>query len=327
MPKSENQKLKLIYLMKIFLEKTDEEHTLTVNDLIGELERLDIAAERKTIYDDIDELRQYGLDIVRRKSKTFDYFVASKTFELAELKLLVDAVQASKFITIKKSNELIKKLESCASIYEARQLQRHVFVSNRVKTMNESIYYNVDKLHTAISEKKQISFKYFEYTIDKQKSFRKNGENYITNPCALSWDDENYYLITYNEKYKDLVHYRVDKMTNIEMTDTPAELPNSKEFDVADYAKKVFNMYGGEEQDVSLQFDNSLIGVVIDRFGKDVFVNKIDEQHFGIRLKIVVSPTFLAWLFQFGSQVKILSPISLIDQIKAKATEVLGQYE
>ena len=205
--------------MKILLEKTDEEHTLTVPEMISELAKLGISAERRSIYDDIEYLKLFGIDICTKKSKTTDYFVASRDFELPELKLLVDSVQSSKFITRKKSLELISKIEKLTSEANAKKLQRQVFVTNRVKTLNERIYYNVDKIHDAIAENKQITFKYFYRDVDKKQVYRKNGELYKESPVALTWDDENYYLITYKEKYDSYVHYRVDKMENIELSE------------------------------------------------------------------------------------------------------------
>ena len=219
MAKSSNQKLKLLYLLKMLEEKTDEENTMTINDMIVELERYGIKAERKSIYADLEALRHYGLDITSRKSKTTDYFVASRLFELPELKLLVDAVQCSKFVTHKKSNELIKKIESLASNKQAQSLHRQVYVTNRVKTINESIYYNVDRLHAAIAENRQVSFKYFDYDVKKEKVFRKNGDKYTVSPYGLSWDDENYYLITFSTKYNGFTHYRVDRMIDIDLLD------------------------------------------------------------------------------------------------------------
>lgn len=327
MAKTANQKLKLLYLMKILLEKTDEENTMTINEMISELDKYGIAAERKSIYDDLEALRHYGIDITSRKTKTTDYFVGNRLFELPELKLLVDAVQCSKFITHRKSNELIKKIESLASKHQAMLLQRQVYVANRVKTMNESIYYNVDKLHAAIAENKQVSFRYFEYTVDKEKKFRKNGEKYTVSPYALSWDDENYYLITFSDKYGDFTHYRVDKMTDIEITDQArAKLPNNEHFNVADYSKKVFNMFGGEEETVRLQFDNSLVNVVIDRFGKDISIEKADENNFVIRIKVAISYAFFAWVFQFGNKVKILSPENVVERYAENLKQIVSQY-
>lgn len=326
--KGSNQKLKLLYLLKMLIEKTDEANTMTINDMIAELERYGINAERKSIYDDLEALRHYGLDIETRKSKTTEYFVAGRLFELPELKLLVDAVQCSKFVTHKKSNELIKKIESLASNKQAQSLHRQVYVSNRVKTINESIYYNVDSLHAAIAENKKVSFKYFDYDIKKEKLFRKNGDKYTVSPYALSWDDENYYLITFSTKYNGFTHYRVDRMAEIDLIDEERDpLPERAHFDIAEYTKKVFNMFGGDEVTVQIQFDNSLVNAVIDRFGKDIVIGKMDDSSFNIWIKVAVSSTFFAWISQFGNKVKILSPEPVIEQYKNCMKEILMQYE
>lgn len=223
--KLSHQKLKIMYLMKILLEKTDEEHTITVPEMISELSKLGISAERKSVYDDIEYLKLFGIDICSRKSKTTDYFVASRDFELPELKLLVDSIQSSKFITHKKSLELISKIEKLTSSHNAKKLHRQVFVSNRVKTLNERIYYNVDRIHEAILKNRKITFKYFDIDVNKKQVYRKNGDLYIENPIALTWDDEKYYLITFKEKYNDYVHFRVDKMDSIELSEEERALP------------------------------------------------------------------------------------------------------
>lgn len=328
MAKSSNQKLKLLYLLKMLEENTDEENAMSINTMIGELERYGVSAERKSIYDDLEALKHYGLDIASKKSKTTEYYVASRLFELPELKLLVDAVQCSKFVTHKKSNELIKKIESLASYRQAQSLQRQVYVSNRVKTINESIYYNVDRLHAAIAENKKVSFKYFDYDVKKEKVFRKSGEKYSVSPYGLSWDDENYYLITFSSKYNDFTHYRVDRMTDIDLIDEERDpLPEKKHFDIAEYTKKVFNMFGGEEVLVQLQLDNLLVNAVIDRFGKDVVIGRIDDSNFYVWIKVAVSQTFFAWISQFGSKVKILSPDIVIEKYKRSIQEILSLYE
>lgn len=328
MAKGSNQKLKLLYLLKMLEEKTDEENTMSINEMIAELDRYGISAERKSIYDDLEALKHYGLDIASRKSKTTEYFVASRLFELPELKLLVDAVQCSKFVTHKKSDQLIKKIESLASRNQAMSLHRQVYVSNRVKTINESIYYNVDSLHSAIAENKQVTFKYFDYDIKKEKVYRKNGDRYTVSPYGLSWDDENYYLVTFSHKYKDFTHYRVDRMSDIELCDSMRDpLPDNEQFNIAEYSKKVFNMFGGEEVTVKLKFDNSLVNAVVDRFGKEIMIGKLDEDSFSIWIKVAVSSTFFAWLSQFGSKVKVLSPDTVIDQYKGHLSEILNQYK
>jgi predicted DNA-binding transcriptional regulator YafY len=327
MPANSNLKLKPLYIMKILLEKTDENHPLTVNEIISELSYYDIPAERKSIYSDIDLLMSFGLDIICEKGRANKYFIGTRDFELPELKLLVDAVQSSKFITHKKSEELIKKIEKLTSIYEAKELHRQVVVADRVKTMNESIYYNVDKIHKAIQQNKQIRFKYFDYNLDKQIEFRKNGEWYYASPYALTWSDDNYYMIAYYEKYNGISNFRVDRMAAIEMVDTERIVcVDTKDFNVADYSKRVFRMFSGETETVKLQFDNSLINVVIDRFGKDIVINRQDDDHFIITVDVVATNTFLGWLFMFGDKVKILSPESLVEEFKNVAERIIQIY-
>jgi len=324
--KLSHQKLKLLYLMKILLEQTDEEHSLTVPQMIAELSKVGISAERKSIYDDLEYLQLFGLDICSTKTKTTNYFVASRDFELPELKLLVDSVQASKFITHKKSLELISKIEKLTSRHNARQLQRQVFVTNRVKTFNERIYYNVDKIHEAIAENKQITFKYFGLDVNKKKVYGKDGNLYHESPVSLTWDDENYYLITYKEKYDSYVHYRVDKMENIELSEEDRVL-SEKPFDLSIYSKSMFQMYSGEETDVTIQFENELVGVVYDRFGVDVPIIKTDETHFICNVKVAVSPHFLSWIISFGSRAKIVSPNWVQEQLYELILDAQKQYE
>ena len=324
--KLSHQKLKLLYLMKILLEQTDEEHSLTVPQMIAELSKVGISAERKSIYDDLEYLQLFGVDICSTKTKTTNYFVASRDFELPELKLLVDSVQASKFITHKKSLDLISKIEKLTSRHNARQLQRQVFVTNRVKTFNERIYYNVDKIHEAIAENKQITFKYFGLDVNKKKVYGKDGNLYHESPVSLTWDDENYYLITYKEKYDSYVHYRVDKMENIELSEEDRVL-SEKPFDLSIYSKSMFQMYSGEETDVTIQFENELVGVVYDTFGVDVPIIKTDETHFICNVKVAVSPHFLSWIISFGSRAKIVSPDWVQEQLYELILDAQKQYE
>ena len=327
MAKSYNQKMKILYLMQAFLERTDEMHVLSMKEILEMLEGNGIRAERKSIYDDIETLRVYGLDIVYRKEPPSGYYLASRSFELPELKLLVDVVQSSKFITERKSAELIKKLEGLTSRYEAQQLQRQVFVANRIKTMNESIYYNVDKIHGAILADVKISFRYFEWTVEKQMHLKRNGEKYCISPWALTWADENYYLIAYDEEAGIVKHYRVDKMLSIELTkEKRVGKEHFTDFNTANFAKKTFGMFGGEEQELRLEFENHLIGVVIDRFGKDAPIRKKDETHFWVRVKVVVSPQFFGWLSGLGIGVKIVTPEAVQQEYRQFLQELLEQY-
>jgi predicted DNA-binding transcriptional regulator YafY len=303
--------------MRILLDKTDEDHSITMSEILENLQNYGISAERKSIYDDIESLRLYGLEIECIKCKTFSYHIVHRQFELPELKLLVDAVQSSKFITHKKTNDLIKKIESLASTYEASKLQRQVYVAKRIKTQNESIYYNVDKIHEAISVNVRISFQYFEWTIDKEMIFRKDGERYIISPWALTWADENYYMVGFDDEGGIIKHYRVDKMKDIQITDTRRQGKEQfKGLDMAVYSKRLFGMYGGKEETVKLQFENKLVGVVIDQFGKEIQIRKEKEDHFTVNVKIEVSQTFLGWIFGLGSGVKILSPVNVVEQMQ-----------
>lgn len=324
--KKPNQKLKLLYLMQILLENTDEDHAITVPEMIEELSRYGISAERKSLYDDLEYLQVFGLDICVKKGKTHGYFVASRDFELPELKLLVDSVQASKFIIHKKSLGLISKIEKLTSKENAKKLHRQVFVTNRVKTPNEHIYYNVDKIHEAIAVNKQITFKYFDLNINKEKVYRKDGNVYTETPLALTWDDENYYLITYKEKYGSFAHYRVDKMDNIDISEQNRVMPE-KDFDLSAYAKSVFSMFGGEQTNVSIRFENELSNVVFDRFGTDITVFKDGDNHFLCNVKIAVSTHFLTWIMGFGKRAEIISPASLRDEMKKISSEISEIYK
>ena len=327
MPKGTNQKFKLYRLAQIMLERTDEEHFITMPEIKEALEAYEITADRKSIYNDLKDLEKLGIEVEGEPvGNRYHYHVVSREFELPELKLLVDSVQSSKFITHKKSLELISKIEKLTSRHNAKQLQRQVFVTNRVKTLNERIYYNVDKIHDAIAENKQITFKYFSLDVNKKKVYGKDGGLYHESPVSLTWDDENYYLITYKEKYDSYVHYRVDKMEDIELSED-ARVLSEKPFDLSIYSKSMFQMYSGEETDVTIQFENELVGVVYDRFGVNVPIIKTDETHFICNVKVAVSPHFLSWIISFGNRAKIISPDYVQEQLYELIREVQEQYE
>lgn len=333
MSKSSMQKQKLLYLQKILLEKTDEAHALTLNEIKEELALYGIHTERKSLYDDLSILENFGLDICKIRTNTVKYFVGSREFEIPELKLLVDAIQSSKFITHTKSLKLIKKIEGLVSENDGKQLNRQVYVTNRVKTLNEQIYYNVDYLHNAISANRMISFKYIEWKVNfggNQKVIRSekhDGKTYIVSPWALCWDDENYYLVAYDGEAKMIKHYRVDKMESISMLDSEREGTDLfNDFNLAHYAKSVFSMFGGEECDVKLSVDNSLIGVIADRFGSDVYIVRESDTTFNITVRVVLSPQFYAWIFGLGSKVRILTPKRAVDDFCDKIQELMSQY-
>ena len=327
MAKSPNQKLKLLYLYQILLQRTDEEHPITVPQLIGELDLRGIRAERKSVYDDLEALRLFGLDVQSRKGRSPGWFVGRREFELPELKLLVDAVQSSRVITRKKSDALIRKLEGLASSHQARQLQRQVYVSGRVKAMNESIYYNVDKLHTALSARKSITFRYFDYDMHRNKVFRREGRRYAVSPYGLIWNSENYYLVAYDISNQEMRHYRVDKMAEIVVTGLPREGEDRyPDFDVAAYGQKHFGMYSGEEASVTLRCRSHMAGVVWDRFGQDVILVPEDEDHFTVTLPLVLSPQFFGWLFGLEDNVELIAPQKAAEEYRRKLKAVLEQY-
>ena len=328
MPRSSGQKLKLLYIMDYLLQYSDAEHPVTVRQLIAHLAAHDIAAERKSLYDDIEALRTYGLDVEQVADGHFyGYYVASRRFELPELKLLVDSVQSSKFITQRKTNALIKKIETLASSYDAQRLQRQVYVAGRVKTMNESIYYNVDAVHAGISEDKKIRYRYFEYTVAKERRYRRGGAYYIVSPYALTWDNENYYMVAYETETDSIRHYRVDKMTNIATVDEPRDGAAAyRSLDMAMYARKVFGMFSGTEERVRLRFAKHLVGAVLDRLGQDVSIIPDGDEHFTVSADVVVSPQFFAWLCGFGADAQLIAPASAAEQMKAYIEEIAALY-
>lgn len=324
MAKSPNQKTKLLHLARMLLRQTDEDHPLTVAQIIEALAREDIKAERKSIYDDLEALRLFGLDVQCRKGKTPGWFIGSREFELPELKLLMDAVQSSRFITQKKSDALIRKLESLASIHQAGQLQRQVYVSGRIKVMNESIYYNVDKLHTAIAAQKAITFKYFDYDIARQKVFRREGKRYVVSPYGLIWNNENYYLVAFDHANRDMRHYRVDKMTEIAVTCLSREGKEQyPDFQLAQYGQKHFGMYSGPEWKVTLRGRRDKAGLVWDRFGQDVILVPDGEDHFTVTLPVVISPQFFGWLMGLDGSLTLTAPKEAVQAYRQKLSAAL----
>lgn len=334
MARTAGSKTKLLYLAKILQEQSDEDHPMTVQQLIAALEHYSIKVERKTIYDDIEALQQFGYEIIVEKGKNNAYYMGERSFQLPELKLLVDSVQASRFITEKKSRELIHKISSFASRHQANQLQRQVLGQGQSKTLNEGIYYNVDAIHTAIMGNKSIRFRYFTWAISPLSSklftqqWRKNGGFYQVSPWSMLWDDENYYLVAYDAIAKKIKHYRVDKMARIEITQHPREGAAAfQQLDIAGYTKRTFGMFGGEESLVKLRFANRLIGVVVDRFGVDSMVQLSGDSHFTITIPAVISPQFLSWLLGFGAEVEVLAPSALIAQLKQHLEEIGQLYQ
>lgn len=326
MSRGTNQKFKFTYLMKIMLEKTDDEHSLTMPQIMEELEKYDVTAERKSIYTDFQDMTEkFGVEIIKEQiGRETYYHVGAREFELAEVKLLIDAIQSSKFITQTKSRELITKIKSFVSEHQAKQLQRQVYINDRVKTMNESVYYNVDDIHTAINQNQKIRFKYFKWDINTKLVPRHNGDWFIVSPWALTWDDENYYMVAFDDLDSKIKHYRVDKMMHISIEEEKRSGRDVfRNFDMAEYSKATFGMYQGQKAKVKIQFANYMCGVFIDRFGKDISFRPIDDEHSELHVDVNVSPQFFGWIFSLGKDVKVIGPSEVVERMKVLAREFL----
>ena len=323
MPKSQNQKLKLLYLKQILENETDDDNKLSTKQLIDKLDSYGISAERKSLYNDIECLINFGVDVIVEKTDSNYYCIGEREFELPELKLLVDSVQSSKFLTVKKSNSLIKKLESLCSTSQAAALQRQVFVADRVKNMNESIYKTIDYIQTAINSHKKIEFKYIKYSVSDKNVFKKDGAVYKSSAYALMLIDQYYYLLGFDSENQMFKHYRVDKIFGINITSEKND--GEKEFeniDIAKYEKRFFGMFGGKFEKVKLLAENDLTGVIVDKFGKNNIIMKVDENHFQINVDIAVSPQFFGWLTSFSGKIKIIAPQNVKEEFKKHLEKV-----
>ena len=325
MPKSDNQKLKIFYILDYLEAHSNEKNPVRASDLITMLDRNhNIRCDRKTVYSDIAALQQYGVDIVSLPGKNGGYYIASRNFELPELKLLIDAVQSSRYLTEKKSRELIEKLCSQCNEQDAKLMRRTVLVSGRVKSMNETIYYNVDAIQEAIAQNKQISFRYFDWDFGGKRKYR--DKEYLASPYGLCQDHENCYLLAFSGRY-GITSYRVDRMTDIQLTEeNRIPCPELTGKALHDHANRLFQMYSGDALDVKMRFHKSLLNVVIDRFGRDTMLIPDGEDYFNFTVKVAISPMFLSWVIGFGAKAKILYPQSVSDACKALCMEAMSQY-
>lgn len=325
MPKSDNQKLKIFYILDYLERNSNEKNPIRAAELISMLDRShNIRCDRKTVYSDIAALQDYGIDIVSIPGKNGGYYIASRNFELPELKLLIDAVQSSRYLTEKKSRELIEKLCSQCNEQDAKLMRRTVLVSGRVKSMNETIYYNVDSIQEAIAQNKQISFRYFDWDFGGKRKYRE--KEYLASPYGLCQDHENCYLLAYSDRH-GITSYRVDRMTDIALTEeNRIPCPELTGKALHDHANRLFQMYSGDALDVKMRFHKSLLNVVIDRFGKDTMLIPDGEEYFNFTVKVAISPMFLSWIIGFGAKAKILHPQSVADACKQLCLEAMSQY-
>lgn len=326
MPKSDNQKLKILYILDYLQRNSNEANPVRASDLIAMLDRQhNIRCDRKTVYSDIAALQQYGIDIISLPGKNGGYYIASRNFELPELKLLIDAVQSSRYLTEKKSRELIEKLCSQCNEQDAKLMRRTVVVSGRVKSMNETIYYNVDAIQEAIAQNRQICFRYFDWDFGGKRKYRE--KEYLASPYGLCQDHENCYLLAFSQRH-GITSYRVDRMTDIRLTEERRiPCPELTGKALQDHANRLFQMYAGDMLEVKMRFHRSLLNVVIDRFGKDIMLIPDGEHYFNFTVKVAISPMFLSWVIGFGAKAKILYPQSVADACKALCQEAMSQYE
>ena len=324
MPKSDNQKLKIFYILDYLQQNSHEEHPVRAAELIHMLDRQhNIRCDRKTVYSDIAALMDYGVDIVTKPGKNGGYFIASRNFELSELKLLIDAVQSSRYLTEKKSRELIEKLCKECSVHDARLMKRNVLVSGRVKSMNETIYYSVDTIQEAIAENKQITFRYFDWGIDGKRRYRE--KDYQASPYGLCQDSEYYYLLAHSDRH-GVTSYRIDRMSDIALSSadrTPCPELTGKA--LIEHANRLFHMYSGDAVDVKMRFHKDLTNVVIDRFGNNTMLIPDGDDHFVFTVRVAVSPMFLSWVIGFGKKARIVYPESVKDQCRQMCLEALDQ--
>ena len=322
-----NKKLKILYVAQYLFQESDEDHPRTMEEILAYLNSQGVSAERKSVASDMELLQdEYHLDIQHSKRKHYGYFLGERHFQLAELKMLTDVVQASPFLSKNKSMDLIGKLELLTSRENAKELHRQVSVLNRLRTNNETLYYAVDAIHRAINDNCKIAFRYFQWTPEKTKQYRRDGAVYVTNPVALCVE-QYYYLVARDEDSGQYRHYRVDRMSDLQvLEDTPRSgLP--QEFDLGSYTRPIFTMYTGERATIHLRMEKGCCNAALDRFGADVHMHSVDEKHFELTAEAILSPTFYGWLFQFGPRAKLLSPQPAVDGFKAYCRETLAQYE
>ncbi len=322
MPKSDNQKLKILYILDYLQKNSHEKHPVRANELISMLEnRYNIHCDRKTVYSDVAALMDYGIDIITKTGKNGGYYIASRNFELPELKLLIDAVQSSRYLTEKKSRELIEKLCSQCNEEDARLMKRNVLVSGRVKSMNETIYYSVDTIHEAICENRQIQFRYFDWGMDGKRHYRQ--KDYQASPYGLCQDNEYYYLLAHSPRH-GITSYRLDRMSDIQVTEqsrTPCKELTGKA--LIEHANRLFHMYSGDAVTVKMRFHRELVNVVIDRFGRDIMLIPDGPEHFVFTANVAVSPMFLSWIIGFGKKARILYPAQVVQQCRQMCLDAL----
>lgn len=319
------EKSKLLYILKYLWLQTDDEHPAATADIVAGVFEYGVTVNRHSIPAIVAQLQEFGIDVIDTKGSPNRYFIGERNLELPEVKLLIDAVQSSRFISAKKSDELVDKLNMMVSFHQAEGLNRHLYVEGRVKADNKSLYYTVDRIHEAINNGTKIKFQYIEYTASKKKVHKHNGYVYVFSPYAVLWHNDCYYVLGYSEKHKAITKFRVDRIDKTESTELQS-VKKPKGFDPVVYLKNIFSMYDGEMQNIRLKCNKDMMKVIIDRFGKDVSTVPCEDGCFMADVKISVSPTFFGWLFGFGNKICIISPQNIIDDYTAAAKKILDTY-
>ena len=330
MAKKQGQRLKILYILDFLKRESDEEHPVTAADICEYLDSQGIAAERKSVYADISALTDYGADIVRSGSPR-GWFLASREFEEPEIYLLADAVRTAGFISAAKTRELVKKLDSFVSRYQAQKRENRVYFSSCAKSVNEEIFYSIDKISRAVSEKKKISFEYVNRVLSPDRTIEKQKREMLISPYALTWQDDHYYVVGNYEKYDNLIHLRLDRMYKVEITNMPqrhfSEVSEYTDyFDTPDYTAKLFGMHGGEIYDIELKCSKKITEQVADRFGEDIFIKKVTDEDFCFTVRAALSDALVSWVISYGDRVKVLEPQILRDMGISRTEKVLGLY-
>ncbi|MDD4493401.1 MAG: WYL domain-containing protein [Eubacteriales bacterium] len=320
MPKE--NKNRILYVFDYIWKNTDSEHYVTVADIIAHLESIGISANRKTVAADITQLTEYGFQIEVERSIQNRYRFEQRRFELSELKMLVDAVQASRFISATKSKKLIEKLASLASVHQSGELKRNLYVDKRMKMTREGVQYSIDTIYRAINQKKKIQFQYYYYTPSRKRELKHDGKFYTFSPYDMYWNDDSYYVIGYNEDRSAIYKFRVDRMCEPAIIEEKIT-PRPKGYNISKFSKQVFAMFDGKEYTVELECENELMNTIVDRFGENAKTKISDDKHFIVTVDISASPTFYGWLFIFAGRIRVLSPVEVIDEYKNLAEKVV----
>ena len=326
------QKVKLLYIIKIMTELTDEEHPLSATEICEKLASYDITAERKAIYGDIECLISFGYDIIQTRVPKNGYFLASRDFELPEVFLLGDAVRTAKFISEKKTRELTSKLDKLLSSHQSKRNISAIYIDSSNKTRNEELFYNIDRINTAIEQGKKIKFTYSKRVLHQGRQIVTESKTRVVSPYAMTWQFDYYYLIGNYEKYDNLMNLRIDRIHSVEVLDEPirhfGEVSDYRDtFDVADYTKKLFGMFGGNMQEVKLRCSNKILEQVTDRFGDGIFITNVTETTFDFTAKAAVSDALVTWIMNYADAIEVITPIELRNKVKDRAEKILQVYK